>query len=126
LIGINAYHPRGGTRILRGRESHAIHGPPSADIACFVAHAGLGFSGRAWLSLVGLGLVFHLLAWLLNSWGLGHVDTAFGVLGLQGQQVATLFLAAWLLAEPIRPFGLVGSNIFVEVLNTMGWNTYLA
>jgi drug/metabolite transporter (DMT)-like permease len=76
-------------------------------------HALAGFSSRAWLSLVGLGLVVHLLAWLLNSWGLGHVDTAFGALGLQGQQVATLFLAAWLLAEPIRPLGLVGGALIV-------------
>ena len=75
--------------------------------------AWAGFSGRAWLSLIGLGLVVHLLAWLLNSWGLGHVDTAFGALGLQGQQVATLFLAAWLLAEPIRPLGLVGGVLIV-------------
>jgi drug/metabolite transporter (DMT)-like permease len=81
--------------------------------AAAAGHALAGFSGRAWLSLVGLGLVVHLLAWLLNSWGLGHVDTAFGALGLQGQQVATLFLAAWLLAEPIRPLGLVGGVLIV-------------
>lgn len=74
----------------------------------------LGYSTHAWASLVGLGLVVHLLAWLLNSWGLGHVDTAFGALGLQGQQVATLFLAAWLLAEPIRPLGLVGGLLIVS------------
>jgi drug/metabolite transporter (DMT)-like permease len=54
-----------------------------------------------------------LSATLLNSWGLGHVDTAFGALGLQGQQVATLFLVAWLLAEPIRPLGLLGGALIV-------------
>jgi drug/metabolite transporter (DMT)-like permease len=32
---------------------------------------------------------------------------------LQGQQVATLFLAAWLLAEPIRPLGLLGGALIV-------------
>ena len=67
-----------------------------------------GFDARAWMSLVGLGLVVQLLGWWLNSWGLGHVDAATGAIALQMQQVATLFLAAWLLAEPLRPLGLAG------------------
>jgi drug/metabolite transporter (DMT)-like permease len=75
--------------------------------------AFVGFDGRAWLSLVGLGLVVHLVAWLMNSWGLGHVDAAHGALGLQAQQVATLFLAAWLLGEPLRPLGIVGGALIV-------------
>jgi drug/metabolite transporter (DMT)-like permease len=62
---------------------------------------------------VGLGVVVHVLAWMLNSWGLGHVDAAYGALGLQGQQVATLFLAAWLLGEPIRPLGLGGGALII-------------
>lgn len=72
-----------------------------------------GYTSLAWLSLVGLGLIVHLLAWMLNTWGLGHVDAAFGALGLQGQQVATLFLAAWLLSEPIKPLGLLGGVLIV-------------
>jgi drug/metabolite transporter (DMT)-like permease len=67
-----------------------------------------GFDARAWTSLVGLGLVVQLLGWWLNSWGLGHVDAPTGAIALQMQQVATLFLAAWLLAEPLRPLGLAG------------------
>jgi drug/metabolite transporter (DMT)-like permease len=67
-----------------------------------------GYDPRAWASLVGLGLVVQLLGWWLNSWGLGHVDVATGAIALQMQQVATLFLAAWLLAEPLRPLGLAG------------------
>jgi drug/metabolite transporter (DMT)-like permease len=67
-----------------------------------------GYDARAWASLVGLGLVVQLLGWWLNSWGLGHVDATTGAIALQMQQVATLFLAAWLLAEPLRPLGLLG------------------
>ncbi len=73
----------------------------------------VGFDDRAWLSLIGLGLVVHLLAWRLNTWGLGHVETAFGALGLQAQQIATLFLGAWLLAEPVRPLGLLGGILIM-------------
>jgi drug/metabolite transporter (DMT)-like permease len=67
-----------------------------------------GYDARAWTSLVGLGLVVQLAGWWLNSWGLGHVDATTGAIALQMQQVATLFLAAWLLAEPLRPLGLAG------------------
>jgi drug/metabolite transporter (DMT)-like permease len=86
-------------------------------LACFAVaalatgHPFAGYDGRAWASLVGLGLVVQLAAWWLNSWGLGHVEPAFGALGLQMQQVATLFLAAWLLAEPLRPLGLLGGGL---------------
>jgi drug/metabolite transporter (DMT)-like permease len=60
---------------------------------------------------VGLGVVVQLAAWWLNSWGLGHVEPAVGALALQMQQVATLFLAAWLIFEPLRPLGLLGGGL---------------
>jgi drug/metabolite transporter (DMT)-like permease len=88
-------------------------------LACFAiataaaGHPLAGYDGRAWLALVGLGLVVQLLAWWLNSWGLGHVEPAAGALALQMQQVATLFLAAWLLDEPLRPLGLLGGGLLV-------------
>jgi drug/metabolite transporter (DMT)-like permease len=74
-------------------------------------HPFSGYDARAWTSLVGLGVVVQLAAWWLNSWGLGHVEPAAGALALQMQQVATLFLAAWLLAEPLRPLGLLGGAL---------------
>ncbi len=73
----------------------------------------LGYDPRAWASLVALSLVVQLFGWWLNSWGLGHVDAAAGALALQAQQVATLFLAAWLLAEPLRALGLTGGLLLV-------------
>jgi drug/metabolite transporter (DMT)-like permease len=72
-----------------------------------------GYTAAAWGSLLGLGTVVQLLAWWLCSWGLGHVEPAIGAIGLQGQQVATLFLAAALLGEPLRPLGLVGAALIV-------------
>jgi drug/metabolite transporter (DMT)-like permease len=82
----------------------------------------LGYDPRAWVSLVALSLVVQLFGWWLNSWGLGHVDAAAGALALQAQQVATLFLAAWLLAEPLRVLGLTGGALLVGgiVLVTFG------
>lgn len=72
-----------------------------------------GFTPKAWGALLGLGLVVQLLAWWLNTWGLGHVDAALGAIGLQAQQVATIFLAAWLLNEPLKPLGILGAVAIV-------------
>jgi drug/metabolite transporter (DMT)-like permease len=86
-------------------------------LACFAVagvgtgHPFAGYDARAWASLVGLGVVVQLAAWWLNSWGLGHVEPAVGALALQMQQVATLFLAAWLIFEPLRPLGLLGGGL---------------
>ena len=82
-----------------------------AVAAVAAGHPFSGYDARAWASLVGLGLVVQLIAWWLNSWGLGHVEPAAGALALQMQQVATLFLAAWLLAEPLLPLGLLGGAL---------------
>lgn len=71
-------------------------------------HPFTGYTPSAWWSLIGLGLVVQVLAWWLNSWGLGHVEPALGAIGLQGQQVATIFLAWGLLNEPLKPLGMLG------------------
>jgi drug/metabolite transporter, DME family len=89
------------------------------SFTCFAVAAPLsgqplgGYDARAWASLVGLGLVVQIVGWWLNSWGLGHVDATTGAIGLQMQQVATPLLAAWLLAEPLRPLGLLGGAFIV-------------
>jgi drug/metabolite transporter (DMT)-like permease len=88
-----------------------------ACLVCFAVAGGAaghpfgGYDARAWASLMGLGVVVQLVAWWLGSWGLGHVEPAVAALALQMQQVATLFLAAWLLGEPLRPLGLVGGAL---------------
>ncbi|HVZ89048.1 MAG TPA: DMT family transporter [Polyangia bacterium] len=84
-----------------------------AVFAIAARHPFAGYDRRAWLSLAGLGLIVQLAGWWLNSWGLGHVDAALGAIGLQMQQVATPLLAAWLLAEPLRPLGLLGGALIV-------------
>jgi drug/metabolite transporter (DMT)-like permease len=89
------------------------------SLLCFLAveaaqrQSLVGYSNQAWLGLVGLGLVVQLLAWLLINHGLGHIDVALAALALGFQQVATPFLAAWLLAEPLRPLGLLGGAIIL-------------
>jgi drug/metabolite transporter (DMT)-like permease len=72
-----------------------------------------GYTPLAWFGLVGLGVVIQLLAWWLINSGLGHVPVALGALALGFQQVATPFLAAWLLDEALRPLGLLGGAVIL-------------
>jgi drug/metabolite transporter (DMT)-like permease len=82
-------------------------------VEVFERHPLHGYTPLAWAGLIGLGLVVQLLAWLLINNGLGDVPIALGALALGLQQVATPFLAAWLLNEPLRPLGLLGGAIIV-------------
>jgi drug/metabolite transporter (DMT)-like permease len=92
-----------------------------AVVGVAAGHAFTGYDARAWASLVGLGVVVQLAGWWLNSWGLGHVEAAAGALALQMQQVATVFLAAWLLAEPLRPLGLLGAALLLGGIALVSW-----
>lgn len=91
----------------------------AACLACFLATAlatGVrltGYDTRAWLSLIGLGVIIQIIGWWAASWGLGHTRVALGAIALQGQQVATLFLAGWLLSEPPKPLGLLGAGLIL-------------
>ena len=62
-----------------------------------------GYPARSWWALLGLGLVVQVLAWWLITWGLGHVPTNLGAMGLMTQPVATVILGWALLAETVRP-----------------------
>lgn len=80
-----------------------------------------GFSTKAWISLVGLAALVQLLAWLLINSGIDKVPIALAALALGCQQVATPFLSAWLLDEPLRPLGLFGGGlIFVGIYCVAG------
>ena len=72
-----------------------------------------GYTELGWAGLIGLGLVVQLLAWLIINRGLGNVSVALGTLALSVQQIATPFLAAWLLREALKPLGLLGGLLIV-------------
>lgn len=62
-----------------------------------------GYTPEAWASLIGLGLVCQVAAWILITWGIGHVQAHVGAVGLLLQPAATVGLAWWLLREPVKP-----------------------
>ncbi len=88
-------------------------------LACFLVAAlvlrqpFVGFPPGAGASLLGLGLVGPLPAWWPHPRGLGPGVPALGAIGLQAQQVATIFLAAACLHEALRPLGILGAVLIV-------------
>jgi drug/metabolite transporter (DMT)-like permease len=74
----------------------------------------IGFTPLTWVSLLGLGVVVQLFAWLMINSGIASIPIALGALALGFHQVGTPFLAAWLLDEPLRPLGLVGGAFIVS------------
>ena len=73
-----------------------------------------GFPAEAWWALLGLGLLVQVVAWWLITWGLGHIPTNLGAMGLMTQPVATVFLGWLLLAETVRP--LQGAGIVLVLV----------
>lgn len=78
-------------------------------LALMRGEALIGFPAATWVALAGLGLLVQVLAWWLIAWGLGHLPTASGSLGLLLQQAATVLLGWTLLGE--RPGGLQALGI---------------
>jgi drug/metabolite transporter (DMT)-like permease len=68
-----------------------------------------GYPARAWWALLALGVVVQVGAWWLITWGLGHVPTNLGAMGLMVQPVATIVFGWILLAEPLRPLQGLGT-----------------
>lgn len=69
-----------------------------------------GYPPRAWLALLGLGLLVQVLAWWLITWSFGHVSPSLGALGLLFQQAATVLLGWMLLKEapgPVQGLGIL-------------------
>ncbi len=68
-----------------------------------------GFTWGAWAALLALGLGVQVLAWWLITWGMGHVPTNLGAMGLMVQPAATVLLGWLLLAEPLKPMQALGT-----------------
>jgi len=69
-----------------------------------------GYAPRAWLALLGLGLLVQVLAWWLITWSFGQVPPSLGALGLLFQQAATVLLGWMLLKEvpgPVQGMGIL-------------------
>ncbi len=70
-----------------------------ALISLIHQHPFTGFSVPVWTSILAIGLFVQIAAWVLISYGLGHMSASSGSLSLLLQQVATVFLGWMLLGE---------------------------
>ena len=68
-----------------------------------------GYPARSWWALAALGVVVQVVAWWFITWGLGHVPTNLGAMGLMTQPVATIVLGWLLLSESVKPLQGLGA-----------------
>lgn len=72
-----------------------------------------GYSGRAWASVVGLGLVSQLGAYYALVYALGHLPATTTSVGLLAQVPCTAALAWLLLGEPLTAVQLAGGAVVI-------------
>jgi drug/metabolite transporter (DMT)-like permease len=121
LLGALASLAYGAFTLALGRARRDLSAPEAlfwVVLTCTVLFGLLGraqgeaFSGypaRAWWALLALGTGVQVLAWWLITWGMGHVPTNLGAMGLMTQPVATVILGWILLSEPLRPLQALGT-----------------
>jgi len=77
-----------------------------------LTHAPLwGFSMHTWFALFGMGLLSHLLGWLVINYALGHIPSTEASIALLSQSVFTAILATVFLGEQISFHQIVGGII---------------
>ncbi len=121
LLGALASLAYGAFTLALGRARRDLSAPEAlfwVVLCCTVLFGVLGwaegesFSGypaRSWWALLGLGTLVQVVAWRFITWGLGHVPTDMGAMGLMTQPVATVILGWLLLGEPMRPLQALGT-----------------
>ncbi|HEX6820050.1 MAG TPA: DMT family transporter [Ktedonobacterales bacterium] len=77
----------------------------------FAHHALWGFSGRAYLSLLGLGLISQVAGWLAINYALGHLPASVVSVTLLGQPVLTALFAVPLLGQALVGEQIVGGLV---------------
>jgi drug/metabolite transporter (DMT)-like permease len=121
LLGALASLAYGAFTLALGRARRDLSAPEAlfwVILCCTVGFGGLGlaqgeafggYPATAWWALAGLGLGVQVLAWWLITWGMGHVPTNLGAMGLMVQPVATVVLGWLLLGESVRPLQGLGT-----------------
>lgn len=77
-----------------------------------------GYDARAWLALLGVGLISQLVGWLAINFALGHLRSAVVAVTLLGQPVLTAIFAVPVLGERLGMTDLAGGAL---VLGGIYW-----
>jgi drug/metabolite transporter (DMT)-like permease len=81
-------------------------------VMCLVLKVPLsGYSGRAWASLAGLGLISQLIAYFAIVYGLGHLPATVMSVGLLAQVPLTALVSVPLLGEPVTAVQIGGGLV---------------
>ncbi len=121
LLGALASLAYGAFTLALGRARQELSAPEAlfwVVLTCMVLFGALGwaqgeafvgFPARSWWALLALGVFVQVLAWWFITWGMGHVPTNLGAMGLMTQPVSTIILGWLLLSESVRPLQGLGA-----------------
>ncbi|HET7378386.1 MAG TPA: DMT family transporter, partial [Anaerolineae bacterium] len=82
-----------------------------------------GFSINAWLALLGLALITHVIGWLAISYALGHIRASIVSVTLLGQPVLTALFSIPILGEGLIPLQIIGGLLVLSgiyIVNRFG------
>ncbi len=82
-----------------------------------------GFSIKAWLALIALALIPHVIGWLAISYALGHIRASIVSVTLLGQPVLTALFSIPLLGEGLVPLQIIGGLLALSgiyIVNRFG------
>lgn len=81
-------------------------------VFCAIARVPLHVpSKRAWLALLGLGLITQLGGYFALTYALGHLPATITSVTLLAQVPLTAALAAWMLGEPLSSAQIIGGAV---------------
>lgn len=83
-----------------------------------------GFSARAYLALLSLGLVSQVVGWLAINYALGHLSAAIVSPTLLAQPLLTALLAVPLLGEALAPRQLIGGALALAGIYLVNWGQF--
>ena len=73
-----------------------------------------GYSGLAWLCLLGLGLGPQLIGHSGINWALKHIPATFIAIVILGEPIGSSLLAWWIFGEKFAPLQLLGFTVLLS------------
>jgi drug/metabolite transporter (DMT)-like permease len=73
-----------------------------------------GYSHKAWLALLALGLISHMVGWLALNYSLGHLRAAPVSVSLLAQSVVTALASIPLLGESLSRHQIIGGVVVLS------------
>lgn len=78
-----------------------------------------GFSTDAYLSLLALGIISHVIGWMAINYALGHLPAPVTAVSLLSQPLVTAVASVYLLSEPLSIYQIAGGALVLLGIYTV-------